>query len=248
MKTEFKIIPALLIATALVACGSAHPTPPAQVVALVDISGSAQSEQVRGNYLAGLNKILVHVAKTSGSMTVELIDGNPIQKSGTPLDVDFAMPKDLADNPVYENPIQRKRRADALVRLETIVTRQPSPGGSDVLSAIELAVRVFGRSEANGHPKYLVVFSDMLHNTPELSLYSVALDPGSINRIVDGLKTNGRIPNLNGVKVYVAGAGEDVANELPADRNRAIEAFFRAYLKAAGATVVSYAATLPRFP
>lgn len=78
----------------------------------------------------------------------------------------------------------------------------------------------------------------------------VQIDEAAIGPTVDTFAADGAIPNLQGVAVYVIGAGALASSALSADRFLTIERFWQAYLARAGADLPSarYGAALVRFP
>jgi hypothetical protein len=221
------------------------PTP--QIVDLVDRSGSAYSAAVDEGYRETFGRVVAYAAHTHGSVVVETIDANPLQHSGTPISADFTLPRAIASNPVYAMPLLARRRTTAKAAMDQLLARPPGAPGTDVFAAMLLAQRVF-ESDGPTRPRFLVVSSDMLQSTAAYDFYSRVLDDTDVERVIQELKASRQLPDLRGVSVWVVGAGQDAGNEISSSRNQAIERFFRRYFAAAGARVVSFAATLEAFP
>jgi len=234
-----------LLLLLLVACAKSTPTP-APVVVLADVSGSAHSPEVQQGYRAAFTEALTYAAKTQGKLTVETVEANPLQHSGTPVAIDFALPASVRSNPVYAQPLLARRRETALRAMDQLLGRPPGAPGSDITSAVTLAARAFGSSGAKGG--WLIVCSDMIQSTGAVDFYDGPLGDADIERLITELRQRTELPDLGGVSVWVVGAGQDAGSEIEPERNRAIEHFWRAYFSASGARLVSYAATLATFP
>ena len=96
----------------------------------------------------------------------------------------------------------------------------------------------------------LVVLSDMVERSSRLNVAHQRFDDASIAPTLDALASDGLIPDLRGVSVYVVGAGVSQRSGLAADRFLVIERFWQAFASRAGADLPSarYGAALVRFP
>ena len=103
------------------------------------------------------------------------------------------------------------------------------PSGTDVRGGVMVAARVFAAYPDAGE-RYLVVLSDMV----EHAAWSEAEAPA---------------PRLDGVSVYVVGAGAS-GGDMPADAYFRIQRDWQAWFEAAGAHLPDerYGAALVRFP
>jgi hypothetical protein len=80
----------------------------------------------------------------------------------------------------------------------------------------------------------LVMFSDMIQNTPELSFWgSSQVVP---KQALQKVEKDNLLPNLKGVAVYVAGAG----GGLPAAKAQQLQEFWKAYFEKSGARLKFY--------
>jgi hypothetical protein len=89
-----------------------------------------------------------------------------------------------------------------------------------------------------------VLVSDMLEDSEEYNFERQQLNDGFIQRVIAEQKKKGRLPDLSGAKVYVAGASAKSANTA-----LEVQKFWIAYCKAANADLTSqnYGSALMNF-
>ena len=110
------------------------------------------------------------------------------------------------------NPLKHENKLDAAieeVRREfgNIASTPPETPGTAIVDSVENAERYFA-NKGDVERKYLVLLSDMFEVSPSVRPLDV-LTPGGRRQELDRLEAAGRIPDLRGVEVYVAGAGVD---------------------------------------
>lgn len=152
------------------------------------------------------------------------------------LPVDMKMP---AFNPLTQTTGSH-RKAVEKVRSEIKSGVGALSGGepskcTDIIGAIELAQKVF-RNAASGAEKRLLVVSDMIE-TCGANFRRRELDAGAIDSLLKELREQDRLPNLEGTRVWVAGATSTTA--LSAGRVRSIEKFWIRFFEATGAEIDS---------
>jgi hypothetical protein len=221
-----------------------------RVTFLLDRSQSAVGGLAQGPCVAAFDRVVAFAADTFGTVTVESIDGNPMQDSGTPVDVNFSVLGPVADNPVLRNPMENRLKSTAKAQLLSTEASAPAAKGTDILAAFDLADRIIRRPVLGAQPEaeFLVICSDMMSTAAPLEFYRTNLTKDRIASLIQELQAAGRIPDWSGVTVYVVGAGSTSGSSIDADQVRGVQAFFTAYFRAAGANLVSYSATLPAFP
>lgn len=138
-----------------------------------------------------------------------------------------------------------RQEADAPVRRPSL---RPH---TDLMNAFQLAEKVFnGESVRGASEKILVIFSDMIEQTRRHDFSSENLTEARISQILDIERKAGRLPELRGVKVWVAGAtAAGSGSGLPPEKIQRIQQFWLRYFKACSADLTKerYASTLLNF-
>ena len=93
---------------------------------------------------------------------------------------------------------------------------------------------------AKGGRVRIFIASDMLEESKTANFAKQRVDAALASRIIQKHKASGVLPNLTGAEVYVVGAGGKDAEDFVRIQN-----FWRAYLVAAGATLVEYGRLVP---
>lgn len=230
---------ALLLA--LAACGPAGAGDAAPMaVVLFDVSRS--TVVARDAYLDELARVLEGLSATGGTVLGDVIDDNPLVHSSFPIRAELPPDEGLGGNPlVREREVERVIR-EALDEADVLLDGVAEERGTSILDGLAVAER--GLAGAGG-TRYLVVLSDMLEVSPRVTLAKDALEPKAVAAFIEAEREAGRLPDLAGVSVYVAGAG---GGSISGERYQRIEAFWRTYLDATGATVVDYGPSLLDFP
>jgi len=109
---------------------------------------------------------------------------------------------------------------------------------TDVVSALSLVNQVFPDSKR----RVLVLLSDMLHSSTDFDLEKAEITDEFIEATVDMLKRQDRLPRLDGVEVYVAGARAPTE-----ERYRAVRRFWLRVFQETGAQLKSYGHPLLNF-
>jgi hypothetical protein len=100
--------------------------------------------------------------------------------------------------------------------------------GTDILSTLfDVAAEVQAYPD---HQATVILFSDMLQATEEINMEAMAKTPAE--DWVATRKTEGRLPDLTGACIVVAGARTDTAE------GQQVKKFWQAYFQAAGATLL----------
>jgi len=90
--------------------------------------------------------------------------------------------------------------------------------------------------------KSLVIISDMQESSSEFDFRTDTMTPAYVSQALATLKSKGRIPNLSGVEVWIAGAYSKET-----ERYFMIQDFWSRYIAASGAELKSYSHTLLDF-
>jgi len=139
---------------------------------------------------------------------------------------------------------------NARKQISEVLGRNKPPERTDILGAILNARKVlFSESAASAKSKYLVIFSDMVQETPACDLTREPLTDARIDAMLGLEMKSGRIPDLAGVRVWVAGAGGSADPRMTGERLLWIQRFWMRYFQSSHAdlTDARYAGTLNDF-
>jgi hypothetical protein len=201
------------------------PQHPRLIIILVDMSGSADQarrtvckeafEKIYQNLRQGDRVVVGTIASRS------YIDFKPT--------VDEEIPKKT----VWDNRLQFERN---LTKTKEKIRREANEllsykGGSlltEILDSLNIADSIFhGEKERQ---KILVILSDMIQDSKEYNFDKDEISDEYINKVIRYRQENNLMPNLTGVKVYVAGASAADSNTF-----RAVQTFWARYLTQSGA-------------
>ena len=99
---------------------------------------------------------------------------------------------------------------------------------TEILNSLNIADTIFHNEKKR--KKIIVLLSDMIQDSKEYKFDKVRITNKYIENIIKNRTKQELIPNLSGVKIYVAGASADNSK-----RFRAIELLWARYFKASGA-------------
>lgn len=218
------------------------------VFVLFDVSGSTNSALVRQSYVRDLDPIRQLLSREGGTLRGDVIGSEALNTSTIPIDVAFP-----SYNPVFSTEKkhdEQVRKASALLnkQVEGALENAPVASRSAIMSSLEVAGKILNGDQMRGASrKILVVFSDMVEESPRYKFPREALTDARIRSIVDAERSAGRLPNLQGVTVWKTGAS---AVDLNDDQSRALQAFWVQYFRATGANLEPdhYGSTLLNFP
>jgi hypothetical protein len=199
---------------------------------LFDASQSTGGSEIRERYALTVT-LLANDMSAGDWIYADRITDRSIGTASLPVAV-----KAPAFNPLLANKRDFEKSAKTMAHairdgLAALLEKHESPC-TDVLGALELAGRVFSGSQESTAPvKRLVLLSDMVQTCAPVNFRRADPKVKDANGLLADLKEAGRIPSLNGVEVWVAGAGSNP--DVTPRQHRAIEAFWADYFRAAGA-------------
>jgi len=201
------------------------PQHPRVIVILVDMSASADQarrtvckeafEKIHQNLRQG-DRVLV------GTITSQsYVEFKPA--------VDEEIPKKT----VWDNRLQYERsltQAKEKIRREVnkLLSQKQGTLLTEILDSLNIADIIF--HDEKERQKVLVLLSDMIEDSKEGKFDKDKITDEYIHHIIRSRQKNKLIPNLAGVKVYVAGA-----SAADSDKFRAIQAFWTRYFTESGA-------------
>lgn len=227
---------------------------PKVVFVLFDVSASVASPETRERYREAFRQIVDHI-EGGDVLVADMLGDNPLAQSSFPVNVEFAPFEPTTDNDLLvrkqRQEFDRKVAAerDRAAELAEPLLAGPANGArrTHVLDALLLAERVFAN-----YPRprrVLVLFSDMIEDS-ERGNFAKSVPPAGLgSTTAESDRSKGRLPKLDGVRVYVVGAASTRPEAGASDQFLAVQRFWTDYLKVAGADVAAerYGAALVRF-
>ncbi len=204
--------------------------PPRLIIILVDMSGSADQarrtvckeafEKIYRNLRQGDRVVVGTIASHS------YIDFKPT--------VDEEIPKKT----IWDNRLQFERNlTHAKEKIQTEVNKLLSHrGGSpltEILDSLNIADTIF--HDEKERQKVLVILSDMIQDSKEYKFDKDKITDEYISKVITYRRKNSLMPNLTGVKVYVAGA-----SATDSDKFREVQTFWARYFTESGADFSAY--------
>jgi hypothetical protein len=211
-------------------------TPEVDVLVMVDFSVSARPDLPK--YQTYLHVILNEMPP-KGRLVVGKI-GEKTESKFEPF-IDETLPDESfwRTNPldVEEEKESIRKRFDARCE-EAFRDPQLSPY-TNIISVLSLVNQVFPDPKRR---RVLVLLSDMLHSSTDFDLEKAKITDEFIEATVDMLKRQDRLPRLDGVEVYVAGARAPTEEQY-----RAVKKFWFRVFEETGIQVKSYGYSLLNF-
>jgi len=213
---------------------------------VIDRTGSSDTESVRENYLVAADKAVKGCRENAGVLSIYSIDGASGRSTlvGGPYEFfDEEETKDAVAQRTFAD-----REAEALAQATTLIGQEAgSGGGSEILSALEETAKATNSAYAdNAAPKYLIILTDGLQNSPTRGITISGLVDGTqtVDELLAETETAGMAPSsLSGTCVNMVGvlAGEGIGGvPLDSAAEREIQQYWRTVLTGAGATLSYY--------
>ncbi len=230
----------LLLAGMLTSCASKHAAPasaPSVVFTLFDISGSTNAPRIRQYYYHDFLSI-VHELSDGDMIMGDVITDDSLATSTYPIHQTL---------PAYDmwrfsrlTYLEAQRRAEQEVRAQAqkVILHSNYASSTDLMNSFELAAKIFNGEEwhSSAH-KDLIVFSDMVEQSHHYDFTGIDLSEERIAQIIADERAGGRLPNLHGVKVWVAGAALKPSAGLDPRKIYQIQDFWLHYFHACGADI-----------
>lgn len=201
-------------------------------IVFVDTSGSTLHD--RGNYNNDLDT-LVNQVKPGDRFLVSTIHGKTMINF-VPV-IDRTVP---SYDPIFDNELAYANTFAITKKLLKASIKSPmtTSGQSDKTEILDCFKVAEERFKSWPSKKILVIFSDMLECSSNMDLEKQVPDSAFIEKKLRQLEKEGRIAQLHGVEVIVAGAGGNGTRD--SNHYRAVEKFWRAYIAKTGGQLVSY--------
>lgn len=243
---------AALIAFAGTGCQprqDAQAKPGAVFLILVDRSESVNKPEMRKLYVQSLKTIL-HSPRHGNVFLVGWITDHSATELQLPVNESFPPFCPENDNPLVVG-LERAKADSVLESLRTqisdslehlLLSQDRTIKHTAILQSLDLAQRVFANYD--GNTNVLVIMSDMVEDSEKLNFLKEHLTSARTDAIINGLRSEGRLPDLRGVRVQVLGAA--TGNGI---QDRQIRDFWLSLFKATGAALrpADYGAALIKF-
>lgn len=213
---------------------------PKVIVVLFDHSESTAKEAIRTRYLNDFKSIIdpdkFGRLGFRDAIYADRITGNSFSNASfkiqAVLDEEALKLAPGNDNPTVISARIKKKLPELLKKLgtaaEELLSEKPS-NTTDIMGALNAVEQLFNNYDKN-YRKKLVIMSDMLEFSKDYQFDKASLNENEINTIIHKEKNLKRLPNLEGVEVFVIGAGG--ANR---EKSLAVRNFWVQYFKATGA-------------
>ena len=233
----------IVAALALVGASCTASTDPSSsaTVVLFDVSNSTRIESVRGRYDQTFAKVLEHLQADGGVLGADIIDANPLVHGELPINEVFE-PCTVLDNSLDCRKEHEAQSRAVIGSADTILAR--SGRGTDIFGALALAEQFFD-AYPDASERTVVVLSDMVQSANGMHLGAV--ERWSVANRGELLTASPSV-DLDGVRVYVVGAGSTTLARMTPMQIDGIRGFWTRWFEDMGASVVFYGANLARFP
>jgi hypothetical protein len=153
---------------------------------------------------------------------------------------------EIPERSLWVNRIQFERklsetREEIRREVEKLLSRRRGTQHTEILNSLNIADTIFHDEKRE---KVLVIFSDMIQDSPEYNFAEAKVTKAYIDRVIRYRQKHSLIPNLTDVRVYVAGA-----SGVDSQKYRSVERFWARYFERSGADFSShrYGHSLIRF-
>ncbi len=201
------------------------PQNPRVIIVLVDMSDST-NEARRTVYKEAFGKIYQNLRQGD-----RIVVGTITSRSY--IDFKPTVNEEIPKKTIWDNRLQFERNltnTKQKIRREVnkLLSRQRGSALTEILDSLNIADTIF--HDEKERQKILVILSDMLQDSKEYKFNKDKITDEYINNVITYRQKNNLMPNLTGVKVYVAGASAADSN-----RFRAVQSFWDRYFTKSGA-------------
>jgi len=237
MKLRRLKLPALIIIGALLLSGQSgwcsdvfgkpenYPKSFRAIIILVDMSGSTNQAR-RTIYREAFEKIY---------QTLGLGDRIMVGTITSRSYIDFkpAVDAEIPKQSIWDNRLQFERnlsntRGNVRKEVNKLLSRKQGSPLTEILNSLNIADTIF--HEEKQRQKILVVLSDMIQDSKEYKFDKDNITDAYVDAVIRQRQGNNLMPNLTGVKVYVAGASAADSNKF-----HSIQTFWSRYFTESGA-------------
>ena len=210
-----KIVIGVLVLALLLSCGIIGKQKNKTCVCLLlDLSGSTQNMTIRKMYAEAAHKV-VHALEPGDALIAGRITEMSLSEPKFCVQHVFKKFLPSVNNPLYERAEKKaflkltQSVKDSLLHQidATLFNFNKEIGRTEIMGAIRVAARIFKNYHYSRN--ILVILSDMIEDSHYYNFKTIHFSENRIRQILLKEKKAGRLPALNGVRVYVAGAREE---------------------------------------
>lgn len=231
----------LALAAVATACGDGEAGPSGKaVVVLFDLSGSTESPETREAYCESFREILSTIGHGDALAAGWIVESS-VSQPQLPVDTTFSEFDPETTNPLVKEA--KRARADSLLRSardvihDKVCRRLNEQDGSvrrtDIITSLDLAADILKARPSDSDE--LVIMSDMIEDSERYQFDEMNLARSQRQDILQSEMEQGRLPDLEDVRVCVVGAAGERT-----DRYYQVEEFWTAYFDSAGAELTTY--------
>jgi hypothetical protein len=228
-KPILALISGLIMVVILIGCSQQEN--PHVTLSIFDTSASASSDSMRERYVDIMQDVSEDLHGGDRVMVTRITDAS-LQDARLPIDVNPPAFNPLTQTTSSHRNRMEEARSELKSGIPSLLNRSPSKC-TDLFGAMEFAGKVLQNAPSDAS-KRLVIASDMIE-TCNADFRRRALNKEDIDALIEKLRTAGRLPDLKGVRVWVAGA--TATTKLDPGRIQSIENFWMRYFEAVGAEV-----------
>ena len=203
---------------------------PRLIVIFVDMSGSAN--QIRRTVCKEAFEKIYKKLQQGDRVVVGTITNRSY--------IDFrpTVNEEIPKKTVWDNRLQFERnltqtREKIRREVNKLLSQKQGTMLTEILDSLNVAETIF--HDEKERQKILVMLSDMIEESKEYNFDKNKITDEYINKVIGSRQKNNLMPNLAGVKVYVAGA-----SAADSDKFRAIQTFWTRYFTESGADFSPY--------
>jgi hypothetical protein len=197
---------------------------PRAILVFVDMSGSTNIAR-RTVYKNAFEKIYQNL-RQGDRIVVGTITGRSFIDFKPVVDVEIPKQSVWVNRISFEQNLT-KTKDKIRKQVEGLMSRKKGTPRTEILNSLNIADTIFHNEKRQ---KILVILSDMVQDSKEYNFSRIKVTDTYTANIIKYRKKNNLIPNLKGVKIYVAGASADEAKKF-----RSIEKFWNSYFEVTGA-------------
>ena len=203
---------------------------PRAVIILVDMSGSTNQAR-RTVYREAFEKIYQNLGQGDRVMVGTIT-------SRSYIDFKPALDVEIPKKTIWDNRLQFERnlaQTKEKIRREVskLLARKQGTSKTEILNSLNIADTIF-HNERERY-KILVILSDMIQDSKEYQFDKNNITNDYVAAVIRHRQENKLMPDLAGVKVYVAGA-----SAADSDKYRSIQIFWTRYFTESGADFSPY--------
>jgi hypothetical protein len=199
-------------------------TPPRVLAVFVDMSGSTNKAR-RTVYRNAFEKIFQNL-QDGDRIVVGTITGRSYIDFTPAVDAEIPKQSIWVNRITYEQK-RAKTRKNIKTEVDKLLSAKRGTPRTEIINSLNIADKIFHNEKRR---KILIILSDMIQDSKEHKFDRVKVTNKYITKIIRDRKKQNLIPDLETVKVYVAGASASNSKKY-----RSIEKFWNRYFAATGA-------------